>query len=170
MTGRGIAGLVDTTTRHLFFTGKGGVAKTSAAYATALGLAQTGRSVLLVSTDPASNLAEVLGQHVGTSVTLVDNVPGLSALNVDPEAAAAAYRERAIGPYRGVLPDSVVARVEEQLSGACTVEIASFRRVHCPAHRHSGDGGVRSHRVRHRPHRAYIAPVGLALGVVDAHR
>ena len=127
MTGRGIAALVDTTTtRHLFFTGKGGVGKTSTACATALGLAQTGRSVLLVSTDPASNLAEVLGQHVGTSPTPVDHVPGLCALNLDPEAAAAAYRERAIGPYRGVLPDSAVARVEEQLSGACTVEIAAF--------------------------------------------
>lgn len=127
MTRRGIAGLVDTTTtRYLFFTGKGGVGKTSAACATAIGLAQESRSVLLVSTDPASNLEEVLGQHVGTSPTPVDLVPGLSALNVDPEAAAAAYRERVIGPYRGVLPDSAVARVEEQLSGACTVEIAAF--------------------------------------------
>jgi arsenite/tail-anchored protein-transporting ATPase len=127
MTHTGIAGLVDTTTtRHLFFTGKGGVGKTSAACATAIGLAQAGRSVLLVSTDPASNLAEVLGQDVGTSPTQVLEVSGLSALNVDPEAAAAAYRERVIGPYRGVLPDSAVARVEEQLSGACTVEIAAF--------------------------------------------
>jgi len=123
----GIAGLVETTlTRHLFFTGKGGVGKTSTACATAVGLAQLGRSVLLVSTDPASNLAEVLGQHVGSSPTQVDLVAGLAALNVDPEAAAAAYRERVIGPYRGVLPDSAVARVEEQLSGACTVEIAAF--------------------------------------------
>jgi len=127
MTGSGIVGLVSTApTRHLFFTGKGGVGKTSTACATAIGLAQTGRSVLLVSTDPASNLEEVLGQPVGTSLTPVDFVPGLSALNVDPEAAAAAYRERVIGPYRGVLPDSAVARVEEQLSGACTVEIAAF--------------------------------------------
>ena len=127
MTLTGIAGLVDTTTtRHLFFTGKGGVGKTSAACATAIGLAQAGRSVLLVSTDPASNLAEVLGQDVGTSPTQVREVRGLSALNVDPEAAAAAYRERVIGPYRGVLPDSAVSRVEEQLSGACTVEIAAF--------------------------------------------
>jgi arsenite-transporting ATPase len=127
MAGTGIAGLVDaTTTRHLFFTGKGGVGKTSTACATAVGLARTGKSVLLVSTDPASNLEEVLGQPVGTSSVPVDLVPGLSALNVDPEAAAAAYRERVIGPYRGVLPDSAVARVEEQLSGACTVEIAAF--------------------------------------------
>jgi arsenite/tail-anchored protein-transporting ATPase len=80
----GIAGLVHTTkTRHLFFTGKGGVGKTSTACA-AIGLAATGRSVRLLSTDPASNLAEVLGQHVGTSPTRVDLVPGLYALNVDP--------------------------------------------------------------------------------------
>ncbi|MGJ7439893.1 arsenical pump-driving ATPase [Aquipuribacter sp. MA13-6] len=123
----GIPGLVaSTTTRFLFLTGKGGVGKTSTACATAVGLAGLGRSVLLVSTDPASNLAEVLGQPVGRTATPVTGVAGLSALNVDPEAAAAAYRERVIGPYRGVLPDSAVARVEEQLSGACTVEIAAF--------------------------------------------
>jgi len=126
-TGSGIGGLVQaTTTRHLFFTGKGGVGKTSTACATAIGLTQAGRSVLLVSTDPASNLAEVLGHHIDTTPTPITQVPGLSALNVDPEAAAAAYRERVVGPYRGVLPDSAVARVEEQLSGACTVEIAAF--------------------------------------------
>ncbi len=127
MTVPGIPGLVaSTTTRHLFLTGKGGVGKTSTACATAIGLAGLGRRVLLVSTDPASNLDEVLGHHVGVTPTPISGVPGLSALNVDPEAAAAAYRERVIGPYRGVLPDSAVARVEEQLSGACTVEIAAF--------------------------------------------
>ena len=126
-TTAGIPGLVAaTTTRHLFLTGKGGVGKTSTACATAIGLAGLGRRVLLVSTDPASNLNEVLGQAVATRPTPIDGVPGLSALNVDPAAAAAAYRERVIGPYRGVLPDSAVARVEEQLSGACTVEIAAF--------------------------------------------
>ena len=127
MTAAGIPGLVaSTTTRHLFLTGKGGVGKTSSACATAIGLAGLGRRVLLVSTDPASNLDEVLGQPVATTATSITGVPGLYALNVDPEAAAAAYRERVIGPYRGVLPDSAVARVEEQLSGACTVEIAAF--------------------------------------------
>ena len=127
MSDRGIPGLVSsTTTRHLFLTGKGGVGKTSTACATAIGLAGLGRRVLLVSTDPASNLDEVLGQPVATTPTPITGVPGLSALNVDPEAAAAAYRERVIGPYRGVLPDSAVTRVEEQLSGACTVEIAAF--------------------------------------------
>lgn len=127
MTLCGIPGLVaSTTTRHLFLTGKGGVGKTSTACATAIGLAGLGRRVLLVSTDPASNLDEVLGQTVATTPTPVAGVPGLSALNVDPAAAAAAYRERVIGPYPGVLPDSAVARVEEQLSGAYSVEIAAF--------------------------------------------
>ncbi len=127
MTLSGIGGLVtSTTTRHLFLTGKGGVGKTSTACATAIGLAGLDRRVLLVSTDPASNLNEVLGQPIGTTPTPIAGVRGLSALNVDPEAAAAAYRERVIGPYRGVLPDSAVARIEEQLSGACTVEIAAF--------------------------------------------
>ena len=113
-------------TRYLFFTGKGGVGKTSTACATAVALADRGSRVLLVSTDPASNLAEVLGAPVGTGPTPVPGVERLDALDVDPEQAAAAYRERVIGPYRGVLPDSAVARVEEQLSGACTVEIAAF--------------------------------------------
>jgi arsenite-transporting ATPase len=113
-------------TRVLFFTGKGGVGKTSLACATAIALADAGRRVLLVSTDPASNLDEVLGVRLSTRPTGVPGVAGLSALNVDPDAAASAYRERVVGPYRGVLPASAVARIEEQLSGACTVEIAAF--------------------------------------------
>lgn len=113
-------------TRHLFFTGKGGVGKTSLACATAMRLALGGRKVLLVSTDPASNLDEVLQTALGSSPTAVNEVPGLSALNVDPEAAAVAYRERMVGPYRGVLPEAAIRSMEEQFSGGCTVEIAAF--------------------------------------------
>ena len=113
-------------TRVLFFTGKGGVGKTSLACATAIALADAGKRVLLVSTDPASNLDEVLGVTLSASPTAVPGVPGLSALNIDPEEAARAYRERVVGPYRGVLPATAVASIEEQLSGACTVEIAAF--------------------------------------------
>ncbi len=109
----------------LFFTGKGGVGKTSTACAVAIGLADRGLRVLLVSTDPASNLDEVLGVAVSTDVP-TPVLPGLEALNIDPEAAARAYRERVVGPYRGVLPDSAVASIEEQLSGGCTVELAAF--------------------------------------------
>ena len=100
--------------------------KTSVASATALRLASEGRSVLLVSTDPASNLDDVFGMVVGTSATAVPEAPGLPVMNLDPEAAAAAYRERMVGPYRGVLPQAAVRSMEEQLSGACTVEIAAF--------------------------------------------
>ena len=113
-------------TRHLFFTGKGGVGKTSLACATAIALADLGRRVLLVSTDPASNLDEVLDVPLGPEPTPIASVPGLEALNLDPEAAARAYRERIVGPYRGKLPASAVTSIEEQLSGACTVEIAAF--------------------------------------------
>ena len=118
--------IVPDPTRILFFTGKGGVGKTSAACATAIALADAGRRVLLVSTDPASNLDEVLGAPLATTPTPVPYAPGLSAMNIDPEQAAAAYRERVVGPYRGILPASVVVSIEEQLSGACTVEIAAF--------------------------------------------
>ena len=118
--------LVPNPTRILFFTGKGGVGKTSAACATAIGIADAGKRVLLVSTDPASNLDEVLGVKLSATPTPVAAVPGLSALNIDPVRAAHDYRERVVGPYRGVLPAAAVASIEEQLSGACTVEIAAF--------------------------------------------
>jgi arsenite-transporting ATPase len=113
-------------TRFLFFTGKGGVGKTSLSCATALRLAEAGRKVLLASTDPASNLDEVLGLAIGAQATPVPGVPGLDAMNIDPVAAAAAYRERMIGPLRGILPDSALRKMEEELSGSCTVEIAAF--------------------------------------------
>ena len=119
-------GLVGVATRFLLFTGKGGVGKTTLACATAVALADRGARVLLVSTDPASNLDEVLRTPLSGSATAIVGVPGLHALNVDPEAAALAYRERVVGPYRGVLPEETLRSVEEQLSGACTVEIAAF--------------------------------------------
>ena len=118
--------LLTSPTRFMFFTGKGGVGKTSLSSATAVALAGMGRHVLLVSTDPASNLAEVLGTPIGRAPHQVDGVPGLDALDIDPNAAASAYRDRIVGPIRGVLPDNIVSGIEEQLSGACTVEIAAF--------------------------------------------
>ena len=118
--------LIQNPTRILFFTGKGGVGKTSAACATAIGLADAGKRVLLVSTDPASNLDEVLSVKLSATPTPVPDVKGLSALNIDPVQAAHEYRERVVGPYRGVLPAAAITSMEEQLSGACTVEIAAF--------------------------------------------
>ncbi len=113
-------------TRNLFFTGKGGVGKTSLACATALRLAESGKKTLIVSTDPASNLDEVFGVSLGTQPTPIPQVPGLFGANLDPEAAAAGYREKVVGPYRGKLPDAVIRNMEEQFSGACTTEIAAF--------------------------------------------
>ncbi|TRW45754.1 arsenical pump-driving ATPase [Georgenia yuyongxinii] len=112
--------------RYLFLTGKGGVGKTSVAGAAAIALARQGRSVLLVSTDPASNVGQVFGLRVGNTITAVPAVPGLSALEINADEAGAAYRERIIGPVRGLLPPVEVDLIEEQLSGACTTEIASF--------------------------------------------
>ncbi len=118
--------LLGELTRNLLFTGKGGVGKTSIACVTAVALADSGKRVLLVSTDPASNLDEVLATSLGMHPTPVKSVPSLFAMNVDPEEAAKEYRERVVGPYRGVLPEQAVKSIEEQLSGACTVEIAAF--------------------------------------------
>ena len=113
-------------TRYLFFTGKGGVGKTSLSCATAIALSDAGRRVLIVSTDPASNLDEVLGANLSGIPTSIPEVPDLFALNIDPEASAHAYRERMVAPYRGILPPAAIASMEEQFSGACTVEIAAF--------------------------------------------
>lgn len=112
--------------RFLFFTGKGGVGKTSMSCAAAVGLADQGKRVLLISTDPASNLGQVLGVDLHSLPRAVPAVPGLEAMNIDPIQAASEYCERMVGPYRGVLPDEAVRQMEEQLSGACTVEIAGF--------------------------------------------
>jgi arsenite-transporting ATPase len=123
---RALATLLESPTRVLFFTGKGGMGKTTLACATAVALVARGRRVLIVSTDPASNLDEVLGTTLGEAPRPVAGITGLDAANIDPEAAAREYRERAVGPYRGLLPDSALASMEESLSGACTVEIAAF--------------------------------------------
>jgi len=117
---------LSSPTRFLFFTGKGGVGKTSMACATAIHLADQGRKVLLVSTDPASNLDEVLGTDLSHHPTEISQVPGLWGLNLDPEQIAHEYRERVIGPYRNLLPESAVRSMEEHLSGSCTMEIAAF--------------------------------------------
>ncbi|WP_455229865.1 arsenical pump-driving ATPase [Geopseudomonas aromaticivorans] len=112
--------------RFLFFTGKGGVGKTSIACATAIRLAESGKRVLLVSTDPASNVGQVFGIAIGNRITAVPAVANLAALEIDPQAAAQLYRERIVGPARDSLPEDEVRGMEEQLSGACTTEIAAF--------------------------------------------
>ncbi len=112
--------------RFLFFTGKGGVGKTSIACATAIQLADAGKRVLLVSTDPASNVGQVFGVTIGNQISALPAVARLSALEIDPQAAAQAYRDRIVGPVRGVLPEATIKGIEEQLSGACTTDIAAF--------------------------------------------
>jgi len=113
-------------TKYLFFTGKGGVGKTSPACAVAVNLADKGKTVLLISTDPASNLQDVFNTTLDGKGVPIDGVPGLEVANLNPEEAAREYRESVIAPYRGKLPESVITNMEEQLSGSCTVEIAAF--------------------------------------------
>ena len=113
-------------TKYMFYTGKGGVGKTSTACATAVTLADSGKNVLLISTDPASNLQDVFNTELNNKGISIKEVPNLVVINLDPVQAAAEYRENVIGPYRGKLPDAVLNNMEEQLSGSCTVEIAAF--------------------------------------------
>ena len=113
-------------TKYLFYTGKGGVGKTSVACATAVALADNGKKILLISTDPASNLQDVFGIEPNNKGVVIADVPNLTVADLDPVQAAAKYRESIIAPYRGKLPDSVIQNMEEQLSGSCTVEIAAF--------------------------------------------
>ena len=118
--------LAHPLTKYLFFTGKGGVGKTSIACATAVTLADRGKRVLLISTDPASNLQDVFSMSLNNKGTPIPDVPNLTVINLDPIEAAAEYRESVIAPYRGKLPASIIANMEEQLSGSCTIEIAAF--------------------------------------------
>ena len=113
-------------TKYLFFTGKGGVGKTSTACATAVTLADEGKKVLLISTDPASNLQDVFNIELNNKGVSIKNVPNLIVVNIDPEKAAQEYKESIVAPYRGKLPEVVIKNMEEQLSGSCTVEIAAF--------------------------------------------
>lgn len=113
-------------TKYLFFTGKGGVGKTSTACGIAVALADEGKKIMLVSTDPASNLQDVFNTDLDNKGVKINDVPNLTVANFEPEAAAAEYKESVIGPYRGKLPDVVIENMEEQLSGSCTVEIAAF--------------------------------------------
>ncbi len=118
--------MFDNLPKFIFFTGKGGVGKTSLACSSALNLVDSGKKILLVSTDPASNVGQVFDTKIGNKITPISGVSGLDAIEINPEEAAEKYRERIVGPMRGVLPEQTLKSIEEQLSGACTTEIAAF--------------------------------------------
>lgn len=112
--------------KYLFFTEKGGVGKTSTACTSTISLADMGKEVLLISTDPASNLQDIFETEFNNKGVRIEGVDGLTVINLDPIEAANEYKESVVAPYRGQLPDSVIENMEEQLSGSCTVEIAAF--------------------------------------------
>jgi arsenite-transporting ATPase len=147
--------------RFVFFTGKGGVGKTSLACATAVHLADAGRRVLLVSTDPASNVGQVFGLTIGARVTPVPGVAGLEAIEIDPQQAATAYRERIVGPVRDLLPAAEIASITEQLSGSCTTEVASFNEF-TGLLADDTRSRLRPRRLRHRADRAHDPPAAAA--------
>ena len=113
-------------TKYMFFTGKGGVGKTSIACATAVSLADAGNKVLLISTDPASNLQDVFSTELNNKGTVIRDIPNLTVINLNPEDAAKDYKESIIAPYRGKMSEAIIKNIEEQLSGSCTVVIAAF--------------------------------------------
>lgn len=115
-------------TKYLFFSGKGGVGKTTMATASAVYYALEGKKTLIVTTDPASNLADVFEQEIGHKITPIIGVANLHAMEIDPHAATREYRERIIAPFRGIMPEDVMASLEEQFNSPCTTEIASFDR------------------------------------------
>ncbi|WP_368029393.1 arsenical pump-driving ATPase [Arcobacter sp. s6] len=118
--------LIKKIPQFLFFTGKGGVGKTSMSCAISLALVNSGKKVLLISTDPASNLDEVLQTKLKSTPTKINSVENFEAMNINPVIAAFEYKEKMVAPYRNILPKEAIDQMEEQLSGACTVEIAGF--------------------------------------------
>jgi len=113
--------------KYLFFTGKGGVGKTSIASSLAINLADQGKKVILVSTDPASNLQDIFETDLDNKIRDIDKVKNLKLANFEPEKALEGYKESVVGPQRGKLPDEVIEAMEEQLSGSCTTEVAAFK-------------------------------------------
>ncbi|GAB4282795.1 MAG: arsenical pump-driving ATPase [Candidatus Promineifilaceae bacterium] len=116
------------TTQFIFFSGKGGVGKTSMACATAVHHADTGKRTLIITTDPAANLADVFEQPIGHQITPLDGIDNLWAMEIDPDRATEEYKERALAPIRAVFPPQMVEVIDEQMSGPCTAEVAAFDR------------------------------------------
>ncbi len=115
-------------THYLFFSGKGGVGKTTMASASAVHDAVSGKKTLIVTTDPASNLADVFEQEIGHKITPIQNIKNLWAMEIEPDKATKEYKENIIAPYREIMPEDVIASLEENLSGPCTTEMAAFDR------------------------------------------
>ncbi|NMC11387.1 MAG: TRC40/GET3/ArsA family transport-energizing ATPase, partial [Chloroflexi bacterium] len=117
-----------TNTKYMFYSGKGGVGKTSMACVTAVNLADQGKRTLIVTTDPASNLADVFEQEIGHEIRSISGMENLWAMEIDPDIATTEYIDRAMAPIRAAFPPQIVEVMEEQMSGPCTAEVAAFDR------------------------------------------
>ena len=163
-------------TQFLFFSGKGGVGKTTMACTTAVAEADAGRRVLIVTTDPASNLADVFEQPIGHAITAIAGVPNLWAMEIDPDRATAEYTDRTLAPIREIFPPEIVRVMEEQLAGPCTAEVAAFDRFAdfldptAPASPPAGGAGFDLVIFDTAPDRAHGAPARAARGLVEEHR
>ena len=113
-------------TKFIFFSGKGGVGKTSMACTTAVHYADDGKKTLIVTTDPAANLSDVFEQNIGHQVTKIEGLDNLYAMEIDPDKASEEYKARSLEPMRDLFDDEMLKIADEQLSGPCTVEMASF--------------------------------------------
>ncbi len=97
----------------LFFGGKGGVGKTTVSAACALRMADEGRRVLLVSTDPAHNLGHLFDRQIGPDPVRL--APGLDGLELDPERTVNEHLKEVGSALRRLMPPGLSGEVDKHI-------------------------------------------------------
>lgn len=116
-----------TGTRYLFFLGKGGVGKSTVASLSSVYLADKGFRTLLLTTDPASHLHDIMGQAVGHIPAEIKGVRNLWAARIGQKEALHEYRERILGALKDC-DESARRSVEEDLNSPCAEEMAALEK------------------------------------------